>query len=133
MLAERLGEVIDEATLAAVRKNSDLRRDGMSLLLRAVAAAIGPKGVSVEILKPDAVLRAERVSVGQMSDVFSGGQLLTAAIALYCTMAALRANDRASPSCGTRARSSWTTRSAAPTPPTCWSCSARWPTRWASS
>ncbi|WP_344571212.1 hypothetical protein, partial [Kitasatospora viridis] len=94
VLAERLGEVIDEATSAAVRKNSDLRRDGMSLLLRAVAAAIGPKGVSVEILKPDAVLRAERVSVGQMSDVFSGGQLLTAAIALYCTMAALRANDR---------------------------------------
>ncbi|MFF7637705.1 hypothetical protein ACFZB9_31850 [Kitasatospora sp. NPDC008050] len=94
VLAERLGEVIDEATMAAVKKNSDLRRDGMSLLLRAVAAAIGPKGVSVEILKPDAVLRAERVSVGQMSDVFSGGQLLTAAIALYCTMAALRANDR---------------------------------------
>ncbi|WP_329561820.1 hypothetical protein [Kitasatospora sp. NBC_01266] len=94
VLAERLGEVIDEATRSAVKKNSDLRRDGMSLLLRAVAAAIGPKGVSVEILKPDAVLRAERVSVGQMSDVFSGGQLLTAAIALYCTMAALRANDR---------------------------------------
>ncbi|MFJ3793709.1 hypothetical protein [Kitasatospora sp. NPDC090091] len=93
-LVERLGEVIDEATRAAVRKNSDLRRDGMSLLLRGVAAAIGPRGVSVEILKPDAVLRAERVSVGQMSDVFSGGQLLTAAIALYCTMAALRANDR---------------------------------------
>ncbi|MET8702163.1 hypothetical protein ABZW10_25330 [Kitasatospora sp. NPDC004723] len=93
-LVERLGEVIDEATRAAVRKNSDLRRDGMSLLLRGVAAAIGPKGVAVEILKPDAVLRAERVSVGQMSDVFSGGQLLTAAIALYCTMAALRANDR---------------------------------------
>ncbi|MEV4560241.1 hypothetical protein AB0K51_25045 [Kitasatospora sp. NPDC049285] len=94
VLVERLGEVIDEATRAAVKKNSDLRRDGMSLLLRGVAAAIGPKGVSVEILKPDAVLRAERVSVGQMSDVFSGGQLLTAAIALYCTMAALRANDR---------------------------------------
>ncbi|GAA4841548.1 hypothetical protein [Kitasatospora terrestris] len=94
LLVERLGEVIDEATRAAVKKNSDLRRDGMSLLLRGVAAAIGPKGVSVEILKPDAVLRAERVSVGQMSDVFSGGQLLTAAIALYCTMAALRANDR---------------------------------------
>ncbi|WP_380281439.1 hypothetical protein [Kitasatospora purpeofusca] len=93
-LVERLGEVIDEATRAAVRKNSDLRRDGMSLLLRGVGAAIGPKGVAVEILKPDAVLRAERVSVGQMSDVFSGGQLLTAAIALYCTMAALRANDR---------------------------------------
>ncbi|MFF4252910.1 hypothetical protein ACFY1L_17035 [Streptomyces sp. NPDC001663] len=93
-LTERLGEVIDEATRAAVKKNSDLRRDGMSLLLRGVGAALQPKGVAVEILKPDAVLRAERVPVGQMGDVFSGGQLLTAAIALYCTMAALRSNDR---------------------------------------
>ncbi|MEU6071016.1 hypothetical protein ABZ864_42885 [Streptomyces sp. NPDC047082] len=93
-LTERLGEVIDEATRAALKKNSDLRRDGMSLLLRGVAAALQPKGVAVEILKPDAVLRAERVPVGQMGDVFSGGQLLTAAIALYCTMAALRSNDR---------------------------------------
>ncbi|MGW1725337.1 hypothetical protein ACWCQK_20680 [Streptomyces sp. NPDC002306] len=94
VLTERLGEVVDEATRAAVKKNSDLRRDGMSLLLRGVAAALQPKGVAVEILKPDAVLRAERVPVGQMGDVFSGGQLLTAAIALYCTMAALRSNDR---------------------------------------
>ncbi|MFD3541998.1 hypothetical protein ACFWUQ_21230 [Streptomyces sp. NPDC058662] len=98
-LTERLGEVIDEATRAAVRKNSTAsfgegRRDGMSLLLRGVQAALEPKGISVEILKPDAVLRAERVPVGQMGDVFSGGQLLTAAIALYCTMAALRSNDR---------------------------------------
>ncbi|MFD4750161.1 hypothetical protein ACFWOS_32450 [Streptomyces rubiginosohelvolus] len=93
-LTERLGEVIDEATSAALKKNSDLRRDGMSLLLRGVEAALRPKGIAVEILKPDAVLRAERVPVGQMGDVFSGGQLLTAAIALYCTMAALRSNDR---------------------------------------
>ncbi|QNS07430.1 coiled-coil domain-containing protein [Streptomyces xanthii] len=93
-LTERLGEVVDEATRAAVKKNSDLRRDGMSLLLRGVSAALQPKGIAVEILKPDAVLRAERVPVGQMGDVFSGGQLLTAAIALYCTMAALRSNDR---------------------------------------
>ncbi|RKN44795.1 hypothetical protein [Streptomyces hoynatensis] len=93
-LSDVLGEVVDETTRAAVRKNSDLRRDGMSLLLRGVHAALGPRGVSVEILKPDAVLRAERVPVGQMGDVFSGGQLLTAAIALYCTMAALRGNDR---------------------------------------
>ncbi|MYT58332.1 hypothetical protein GTW29_16665, partial [Streptomyces sp. SID7834] len=93
-LTERLGEVIDEATHAALKKNSDLRRDGMSLLLRGVQAALQPKGIAVEILKPDAVLRAERVPVGQMGDVFSGGQLLTAAIALYCTMAALRSNDR---------------------------------------
>jgi hypothetical protein len=94
VLTERLGEVIDEATRSAVRKNSDLRRDGMTLLLRGVGAALEPRGIAVEILKPDAVLRAERVPVGQMGDVFSGGQLLTAAIALYCTMAALRSNDR---------------------------------------
>ena len=104
VLTERLGEVIDEATRAAVRRTSGAvgaaqgsdwgRRDGMSLLLRGVHAALEPKGVAVEILKPDAVLRAERVSVSQMSDVFSGGQLLTAAIALYCTMAALRSNDQ---------------------------------------
>ncbi|MFJ6373618.1 hypothetical protein ACIQK5_36240 [Streptomyces virginiae] len=98
-LTERLGDVIDEATRTAVKKNSSAsfgegRRDGMSLLLRGVQAALEPKGISVEILKPDAVLRAERVPVGQMGDVFSGGQLLTAAIALYCTMAALRSNDR---------------------------------------
>lgn len=47
-----------------------MRRDGMSLLLRGVSAALQPKGVAVEILKPDAVLRAERVPVGQMGDVF---------------------------------------------------------------
>ncbi|MEY9942484.1 hypothetical protein [Streptacidiphilus sp. MAP5-3] len=106
VLTERLGEVIDEATRAAVKRHGGPasganagavdwnRRDGMSLLLRGVHAALEPRGVTVEILKPDAVLRAERVSVSQMSDVFSGGQLLTAAIALYCTMAALRANDR---------------------------------------
>ncbi|MFZ3496209.1 hypothetical protein ACODT5_23840 [Streptomyces sp. 5.8] len=98
-LTERLGEVIDEATRGALKKNSTAtfgegRRDGMSLLLHGVQAALEPKGIAVEILKPDAVLRAERVPVGQMGDVFSGGQLLTAAIALYCTMAALRSNDR---------------------------------------
>ncbi|MFG2297951.1 hypothetical protein [Streptomyces sp. NPDC048603] len=96
-LTERLGEVIDEATRSAVKRNASFgegRRDGMSLLLRGVQAALEPRGISVEILKPDAVLRAERVPVGQMGDVFSGGQLLTAAIALYCTMAALRSNDR---------------------------------------
>jgi hypothetical protein len=118
-LSTRLGLVVDEITRAAVRKAATrptaskptatgpgvgtlpidtlpaaARLDGMTLLLRGVHAALEPKGVTVEILKPDAVLRAERVPVGQMGDVFSGGQLLTAAIALYCTMAALRSNDR---------------------------------------
>jgi hypothetical protein len=53
-----------------------------------------PKGVTVEVLKPDSVLRNERERVSSISDVFSGGQPLTVAIILYRTMAALRANDR---------------------------------------
>ncbi|UGQ10750.1 hypothetical protein LO772_28610 [Yinghuangia sp. ASG 101] len=96
-LSERLGAVVDEATRNARRAGggpAPVRRDGTTLLLRAVHAGLEPRGVQVEILKPDSVLRAERVPVGQMGDVFSGGQLLTAAIGLYCTMAALRSNDR---------------------------------------
>lgn len=65
----------------------------MSMLLRGVRAAM-PKGVRVEMLKPDAVLRTERLRVSAIKDVFSGGQQLTAAIVLYCTMAALRAHQR---------------------------------------
>jgi hypothetical protein len=53
-----------------------------------------PKGFNVDVLKPDSILRDERVSIEEMNDVFSGGQELTAAIILYCTLAALRANER---------------------------------------
>lgn len=96
VLDERLGEVIDEAASTSGAHTGDKsggKRDGLTLLLRGVRAAM-PKGVKVEMLKPDAVLRTERVRVAEVSDVFSGGQLLTAAIVLYCTMAALRANER---------------------------------------
>lgn len=92
VLREHLGHVVDDAA----DTNADKQRrpkDGLSLVLQGVRAAM-PKGVVVEMLKPDAVLRTERVRVSSISDVFSGGQLLTAAIILYCTMAALRANER---------------------------------------
>nr|WP_042374654.1 hypothetical protein [Streptacidiphilus neutrinimicus] len=97
LLNARIGELVDEIAAtaplrAAVPRNSS-KRDGLTLLLRSVEAAV-PKGFTVEILKPDSVLRDERVSVEHMNDVFSGGQELTAAIILYCTMAALRANER---------------------------------------
>jgi len=93
ILAERLGQVIDDVALASVGKDSG-KRDGLSILLSAVRASLRPRGVRVEILKPDAVLRDERVRVAEIGDVFSGGQLLTAAIILYCTMAWLRAGER---------------------------------------
>jgi hypothetical protein len=91
VLDERIGRVIDEATCW---EGASGRRDGLSLLLAGVRAALRPKGVRVDMLKPDAVLRDERVRVSEIGDVFSGGQLLTAAIILYCTMASLRASER---------------------------------------
>ena len=98
-LAEQLGEVVDEAAAAGARdakrgkSGKDGKSDGMSLLLRGVRAAV-PKGFRIDMLKPDSVLRTERQRVSEIRDVFSGGQQLTAAIILYCTMAALRANDK---------------------------------------
>jgi hypothetical protein len=53
-----------------------------------------PRGFRIDILKPDSVLRNQRQRVSEIKDVFSGGQQLTAAIILYCTMAALRAKNR---------------------------------------
>ncbi|HYH30575.1 MAG TPA: hypothetical protein VD903_09340 [Pseudonocardia sp.] len=91
-LLHELGEVVDR-TAHEKSGTARERRDGMSLLLRGVRAAM-PKGVRVEMLKPDAVLRTERLRVSEIRDVFSGGQQLTAAIVLYCTMAALRAHQR---------------------------------------
>ncbi|MGW4443946.1 hypothetical protein [Streptomyces sp. NPDC004682] len=93
LLTARLGDVIDEAAAGRTPDGRPARRDGMSLLLSGVRAAV-PKGFRVHMLKPDPVLRTERVRVSDIKDIFSGGQALTAAILLYCTMAALRANDR---------------------------------------
>jgi DNA repair exonuclease SbcCD ATPase subunit len=95
VLTERLGQVIDDATVASTgTERASGKRDGLSLMLTGVRAALRPRGVRVDMLKPDAVLRDERVRVAEIGDVFSGGQLLTAAIILYCTMASLRASER---------------------------------------
>jgi hypothetical protein len=92
-LHERLGQVVDEIA-GAVRDDKQRQKiDGMAIVLKGVFAAM-PKSVTVDMLKPDTVLRNERVRVAQVHDVVSGGQHLTAAIILYCTMAALRANER---------------------------------------
>lgn len=97
-ISVRVGEVVDRvageyASRAVGAGSRNARRDGMGLLLDAVHASV-PKGFTVDVLKPDSVLRDERVSIEEMNDVFSGGQELTAAIVLYCTLAALAANER---------------------------------------
>ncbi|WP_405928897.1 hypothetical protein OG554_19035 [Streptomyces griseus] len=93
LLLPRLGELAEEAAAGRTTDGRKVARDGLSLLLRAVHTAV-PGGFKVQVLKPDTVLRAERVRVSKVKDVFSGGQQLTAAILLYCTMAALRANQQ---------------------------------------
>lgn len=95
-LLDRMGVLVDEmaeSTMAALSAGREPKRDGISLILKGVAAG-APSGFKVTILKPDSVLRTQRVPVSDIRAVFSGGQLLTTAIILYCTMAALRANDR---------------------------------------
>ncbi|MFT2014387.1 hypothetical protein ACMA1D_00855 [Streptomyces sp. 796.1] len=91
-LFDRMSQLIDEIAEETTRKDS--RWDARQLILKGVAAAAGPKGFRVTVLKPDQVLDISRVRVSEIKEVFSGGQVLTAAIVLYCTMAALRANDR---------------------------------------
>ncbi|MET7745940.1 hypothetical protein [Streptomyces sp. NPDC005385] len=95
-LLERMGLLVDDmakSTIATLEAGREPKRDGLSLILKGVAAA-APRGFKVTILKPDSVLLAQKVPVSDIRAVFSGGQLLTTAIILYCTMAALRANDR---------------------------------------
>ena len=100
MIAIRVGDLIDTLALQTAQHNQArgaaarvTRRDGFALLLQAVHAAV-PQGFAVTILKPDSILRDEAVPVEGMHEVFSGGQELTAAIMLYCTLAALKANQR---------------------------------------
>ncbi|MFE1100315.1 hypothetical protein ACFW4K_07340 [Nocardiopsis alba] len=93
LLMAHLGQVVEEAAAGITSDGRKARRDGFSLLLRGVHTAV-PKGFRVYILKPDKVLRTERVRVSKVKQIFSGGQELTAAILLYCTMAALRANTK---------------------------------------
>ncbi|MFB8207612.1 hypothetical protein [Streptomyces sp. NPDC056010] len=95
-LRDHMGLLVDDiakSTIEARDAGREPRRDGLSLILKGVAAGV-PRGFKVTILKPDSALVAQRVPVSDVRAVFSGGQLLTTAIILYCTMAGLRSNDR---------------------------------------
>lgn len=65
---------------------------GRDLVLAGVLELAG-KRVDATLLKPDALLRRERLPVVEMQ-TFSRGQQLTVAILLYCTLARLRAQSR---------------------------------------
>ncbi len=66
---------------------------GLELVKLAIAELAGARGFEAKILKPDAVLRPEPISIVAMN-TFSRGQQLTAAILLYCTLVQLRARTR---------------------------------------
>lgn len=87
VLAVRIAETVDENA----RTHPNL--PGRELVLRCVGTAV-PRDFKVEILKPDSAGRAEYASISEMAKVFSGGQELTGAIMLYCTLAALRCSTR---------------------------------------
>jgi multidrug efflux pump subunit AcrA (membrane-fusion protein) len=96
---------IDDELLARLEAMVDqlvdegVRPAGVPLLQRAVHAAVGVEGFAVQILKPNPALRPQRVPVTELA-TFSGGEQLTAAILLYCTLARLRAQARQTQTAG---------------------------------
>lgn len=82
-----------EVEVDAVVTNGDVP-DGARLLKRVLRASV-PGGFRVQILKPNAEWLAERVTIVSMS-AWSGGEKLTAAVVLYCTLARLRSGSRMS-------------------------------------
>lgn len=80
----RVGEAVD----SMVARSSAV--DGAKLLKMAVRAAV-PEGFRVTILKPSPDLHATRVAVTELGQ-WSGGERLTAAVLLFCVVAAIRAD-----------------------------------------
>ncbi len=66
---------------------------GGMALVEAGVRELASRRIEATLLKPDAVLRRERLSVTEMQ-TFSRGQQLTVAILLYCTLAQLRSQQR---------------------------------------
>jgi hypothetical protein len=86
-LLARLETMVDQLV------DEGVRPAGVPLLQRAVHAATGSDGFAVHILKPNPALQPQRVPVTELA-TFSGGEQLTAAILLYCTLARLRAQAK---------------------------------------
>ncbi|TCC51518.1 hypothetical protein E0H73_41105 [Kribbella pittospori] len=67
--------------------------EGLVLLKQCVHEAVAPRGFTVKVLKPNSDLAVEPVDVTHLGK-FSGGEKLTVCVALYCTLARLRAVNR---------------------------------------
>lgn len=67
-----------------------LKPEGMPLLKAAVHEAAGPRGFTVKVLKPSDDATGTTEDISRLAK-WSGGEKLTVCVALYCTIAALRA------------------------------------------
>lgn len=67
-----------------------LKPEGMPLLKAAVHEAAGPRGFTVKVLKPTDDDTGTTEDISRLAK-WSGGEKLTVCVALYCTLAALRA------------------------------------------
>ncbi|NLI84819.1 MAG: hypothetical protein GX440_05365 [Propionibacterium sp.] len=72
------------------RINEGVKPEGMPLLKDAVHEVVGPRGFIVKVLKPSEDTTGTREDITRLSK-WSGGEKLTVCVALYCTIAALRA------------------------------------------
>jgi hypothetical protein len=86
-LRARIGAVVERI----VAEKS--KPEGLTLLKRCVHEAVAPRGFAVKVLKPNSDLAVEPVDVTRLGK-FSGGEKLTVCVALYCTLARLRAINR---------------------------------------
>lgn len=80
----RMGEVID----GVVKRKTAV--SGLELLRMAAAAAM-PNGFRSTLFKPTPDMRDDRMSVTRLG-AWSGGERLTAAVVLFCVVAAIRAD-----------------------------------------
>lgn len=67
--------------------------EGLALLKRCVHEAVAPRGFKVTVLKPNSDLAVEPLDITLLGK-YSGGEKLTVCVALYCTLARLRAVNR---------------------------------------
>lgn len=125
VLAERLGQVLNEVT-AAVPGKTAVKRDGMSILLSGVKAALQPRGVRVEVLKPDgcsAMSGSGSARSAMSSPAGSCSPQRSSCIARWPGYGRVSAGM---PSASTPECCSWTTRSAGPQPGTCSNSNSQW-------
>ena len=67
-----------------------VKPEGMPLLKEALHEAVGPRGFTVKILKPTEGTETTSEDITHLGR-WSGGEKLTVGVALYCTLAAVRA------------------------------------------